>query len=323
LIRIRQAGLQTTVQDLGRAGRQADGVPVCGAMDTVALRVANMLAGNDDGAAALEMTIIGPAITFEAPMVVALAGADLGARLDNHSLPCWHAARVRAGSTLTFAGAASGCYAYLAVGGGIDVPQVLGARSTYVRGHFGGVEGRPLRTGDVLSAGRPLSTVVESSEVAKWGVSSAVRDTYRVGAPIRLLDGTHAHLLDDRSRERLVSADFRVSTQSDRMGYRLSGQPLALESAVELLSEGVTLGTMQLPPGGEPIVLLADRQTTGGYPRIAHVAMADVPAFVQRRPGDVVRFTRCSLEEGQDAVVAQEEALERLRRSIAIRQAQR
>jgi antagonist of KipI len=330
-LRIVQPGLLTTVQDLGRHGHQIEGVPVGGAMDTVALRVANWLVGNNDDAAALEITIVGPSIVFQSDALVALGGAELAACLDDRPLPSWHVARVSSGSTLTFLGSPSGCHAYLAVSGGIDVPIILGSRGTYLRGGFGGHEGRALRAADVLPFGAtpPQSMSVaaslgdrgERSAVARWSVGMSVRRAAPTDAPVRVVDGTHTRLLTDESRQRLFGAEqeFRVSTQSDRMGYRLTGASLELKEPTELMSEGVTFGTIQLPPGGNPIVLMADRQTTGGYPRIGEVASVDLPVLAQRRPGDRARFTSISVAEAQQAYIERENELAAVRRAISLR----
>lgn len=327
-LRIVQQGLLTTIQDMGRRGAQHLGVPVSGAMDPLALRVANLLVGNDEEAAGIEMTIIGAGITFEDDALVALGGADLQAMLDGVPVPAWHAAFASRGATLTFRGAATGCHTALAVAGGLDVPRVLGSRSTSPRASLGGLEGRPLRGGDMVpvcadrsdTSQRLMAALQRSADrgtpVARWGLTANVREWYRPGQSIRVVEGSHTALLDDGSRERFYSQAFRVSTQSDRMGYRLTGVPLSLTRPLELLSEGVTTGTIQLPPGGDPIVLLADRQTIGGYPRIAHVASVDLPALAQRRPGEAVRFMPWTVEDAREAKRTREAELAHLASAI-------
>jgi len=328
-LRIGQPGMLTTVQDLGRTGHQRFGVPVSGAMDPLAHRVANLLVGNEDAAAALEITLLGPTIVFDEDMLIALAGADLGGVVGDRRIAPWHAAAVPAGSTLRFAGAARGCRAYLAVAGGIDVPTLLGSRSTYIRAALGGLNGGPLRRDDVLSCGvasalaRRIVGALEPAGrdivVAGWGAGPSLRPSYGDTPVVRLLDGTHTGALTPASRERLYGDDFRVSPQSDRMGYRLEGPTLDLSHPLELLSEGVAFGTMQLPPAGSPIVLMADRQTTGGYPRVGEVVAVDLPLLAQLRPGDRVRFRRCSLDEAHTLYLAREHELAQLRRAITLR----
>ena len=318
----------TTVQDLGRTGHQRYGVPVSGVMDSWALRIANMMVGNDPGDAGLETTLAGPTISFDEETLIAIAGAELGAVAADVHLPLRHPVWLAAGSTVAFRGGPQGCRAIIAVAGGIAVPEVLGSRCTYVRATLGGVEGRALRKGDVLPLGSPspwarrmmaaLAREDGLPGVASWGVGPSTQPQYSAAPVVRLLDGTHSDYLTPSSREQLFGRSFRVSPQSDRMGYRLEGPELALSEPLELLSEGVTFGTMQLPPGGAPIVLMADAQTTGGYPRIGEVASVDLPLLAQLRPGDHVRFRRCSLDEAQSAYLAREQELAQLQSAITL-----
>jgi antagonist of KipI len=328
-LRIVTGGLQTTVQDLGRIGRQRAGIPVCGAMDRLALRIGNMLVGNDDGDAALEASLIGPAITFEQPALIALTGGDLEATINGTAVPTWHAIAVPAGTTLRSAQPRVGCRSYIAVAGGIDVPLVFGSRSTYLRAQFGGFEGRALRSGDVLVSGIPsqpsarIGAMVRESTAAavaaRWSISGTLRPQYSDDPVVRLIPGAHYDLLDDESRDRLGAGTFRISPSSDRMGYRLAGVPLSLREPVDLLSEGVAFGTVQLPPGGEPIVLMADHQTTGGYPRLGEVASIDLPLVAQLKPGDRLRFRLVSVDEAHQLYLAQERELALARFGIALK----
>jgi antagonist of KipI len=205
---------------------------------------------------------------------------------------------------------------------------VFGSRSTYLRGGFGGIDGRALRAGDVLRTGEPSPTarrIAQSlaadgqTRVATWSLGVTLRPRYAPDAIVRVIDGAHADLLDDASRRVLFAEAFRVSASSDRMGYRLEGPALALHRPTELMSEGVAFGTVQLPPGGAPIVLMADRQTTGGYPRIAEVASVDLPLVAQLRPGDTARFRRIALAEAQQLYLAQEHDLAQARAAVALR----
>lgn len=332
-LRVVTPGLQTTVQDLGRLGHQRDAVPVGGAMDRQALRVANILVGNPDGAAALEVSLIGPALLFEREQLVALAGGDIEATIDHEPVPIWHPIWVRRGATLRFGRVRTGCRAYIGIAGGIDVPAVFGSRSTYLRGGFGGVLGRALLAGDVLPVGvppaaaesiaAPLRSREERIVVARWSIGSTLRPAYSDDAYVRVIAGAHAHLLTPAARETFLGGTFRVSSSSDRMGYRLEGKALALRQPVELLSEGVGFGTVQLPPGGAPIVLMADAQTTGGYPRLGEVASVDLPLMAQLKPGDRVRFRLVSLEYAQAEYLAQEQDRTQARLGIALRHSRR
>jgi antagonist of KipI len=318
----------TTVQDLGRTGHQRFGVPVSGVMDSWALRVANMMVGNEPGDAALETTLLGPTITVDEETLIAIAGAELGAFVGDVRVPLTHPVWLPPGATLTFRGGPQGCRAIIAVAGGIDVPPVLGSRSTYVRAAVGGIEGRALRKGDELRTDRPsawarrimkfLARADGTVGIASWGSGPSIRPRYSQEPMVRLIAGTHTDSLTMASRERLFSESFRVSPQSDRMGYRLEDVELALSEPLELLSEGTTFGTIQLPPGGSPIVLMADAQTTGGYPRIGEVATVDLPLLAQLRPGDRVRFRPCSLSDAQAAYLARELELAQTRRALTL-----
>lgn len=300
-------------------------------MDELALRVANLLVGNDERAAALECTLVGPTLRFDHNALIALGGADLGVTADGMALPLWRPVCLPAGTTVSAASAVRGCRGYLAVAGGIDAPIVLGSRATYVRASLGGVDGRALRRGDHLTIGAPseLSRRIGAAVAAErgrervaighWGVSASLIPFYTSSAVIRLVDGEHSGLLTTDSRDRLWSGEFRVGAQSDRMGYRLEGLALELTEWRELLSEAVTFGTVQLPQGGNPIVLMADRQTTGGYPRIAEVAAVDLPLLAQLKAGDRVRFRSISLDEAQRLYLAREDNIRQARAAIALR----
>lgn len=324
-------GVLTTVQDRGRTGHQHEGIPVSGAMDELSLRLANLLVGNEQGAAALEATLLGPTLRFDEQTLIAFGGADIGASADGTRIPSWRPVCLAAGTVVMSESALRGCRTYLAVAGGIDVPCVLGSRSTYARAALGGLGGRPLRRGDVVPFGVPselsrriAAATLEGSRAGKvivgsWGPAPRLMPFYGSGRPIRLIDGEHTNLLTAESIERLWTAEFRVGAQSDRMGYRLEGPTLELVRPVEILSEAVTFGTLQLPPGGSPIVLMADRQTTGGYPRIGEVASVDLPLVAQLKPGDRLRFRPVSLDEAQRLYLAREDDIAQARIAIALR----
>lgn len=328
-VRVLTGGLQTTVQDLGRSGHQSQGVPVGGAMDRTALRLANIVVGNDESDAALEASLIGPALVFDHETLISLAGGDLEATVDGLTVPVWHAIWVPAGATLRFGRPRVGCRAYVAVAGGIDVPPVFGSRSTYLRARFGGHEGRALKPGDVLPLGRPsahaqriareLRSDAGKATAARWSVTTLLRPRYSDEVAVRLVAGAHTGALSAASRDALGGATFRVSSSSDRMGYRLEGATLSLRQPMELLSEGVVFGTVQLPPGGSPIVLMADAQTTGGYPRVGEVASVDLPLVAQLKPGDRLRFRLVSLEDAQALYLARETDIAQARTAIALR----
>jgi antagonist of KipI len=300
-------------------------------MDELSLRVGNLLVGNDEGAAALELTLVGPTLRFDEQTLIAFTGADLGASVDGVRLPPWRPVCVAAGAIITTEAAARGCRAYLAVAGGIDVPTVLGSRSTYVRAALGGLDGRPLKRGDLVPFGtagelsrRIAAGVLESggtgkAVIARWGASPSLIPFFRSAAAIRVIGGAHLQMLTGDSAERFWGTEFRVAAQSDRMGYRLEGPPLELSAPLEILSEAVAFGTVQLPPGGNPIVLMADRQTSGGYPRIGEVASVDLPLVAQLKPGDRLRFRSVSLDDAQRLYLAREDDIAQARMAIALR----
>lgn len=301
-VRVIRPGLLTTVQDLGRYGHQHEGVSVGGAMDAPALRLANAIVGNQDGAAVLEVTLIGPTLEFQDDVVMCITGADLSAKLDHHPLPRLRAASVKAGAQLTFGERVNGCRAYIAFRGGIDVPVVLGSRSTYLRAGLGGFGGRALVKGDVLAIGGAVARM-------RTIIPPLVPPPPRDRVAVRAMRGRHFEELSAESRAALFSADeeaFRIGAQSDRMGYRLEGPNITMQRPVEIVSEPVAFGTVQLPPGGSPIILMADRQTTGGYPRVLDVASVDLPLLAQSAPGAHIRFSEISLEEAQSLYIARE-----------------
>jgi antagonist of KipI len=288
-------------------------------MDPLALRLANLLVGNAPAAAVLELTLTGAALRFDADALIAIAGAALSPAIDGAPAPSGHAILTRAGTTLTFGECTAGCRAYLAVAGGVNVPVVLGSRATNVRAHFGGVEGRALRAGDTLPVGVPSRDAAQlMARLGKagrpWiadhaGFSRELTGTTALDAPVRLLQGATTHKLSVEGRRALLETSFRVSTRSDRMGYRLEGAALKVALAGDLTSEGVTWGTVQLPPDGQPIILLADRQTTGGYPVIGHVAAVDLSVIAQRKPGDQLRFVATTLAAAQHELLERERTI--------------
>ena len=302
-ISIIDPGLLTTVQDDGRWGHQSSGVPVCGAMDWVAYRTANALVGNAPGAAVLEATLAGPKLRFEQRTTFAVAGADLGATLDGARVPHCTAVSSPAGSVLRFANRVFGARAYLAMDGGIDVPRVLASRSTHVLTRMGGWHGRALMQGDRLGLGSSGAAVGRrpTPEATAYGRGG--------GARLRVIPGPQTDHFPSHALDTLEQTRFIVSPQSSRMGYRLQGGPIPRLPDQEMISDAAFAGAIQVPPSGEPILLMADRQTTGGYPQLAVVITADVPLAAQLAPGDWIEFRVCSRAEAVSALVAQEARL--------------
>ncbi len=294
-LRVLRPGPLTTVQDLGRHGYRKEGVPVGGAVDAQALWLANRLVGNAPGEAGLEVTLFGLEVEALAETVVAITGADLDARVNGAEAPLGESFPLRAGDRLAFHGPRAGCRAYLAVAGGIDVPPVLGSRATDLLGRMGGMNGRPLRAGDVLSTG-PVSGMLRD-RVGRRLRPGAVP----VPGPeviVRAVAGPQGDWFSAEAVGLFFSRDYEVLPTSDRMGLRLAGPAVPPLPGRELPSEGTPVGSVQVPGDGQPIVLLAGCQTMGGYPKIATVITPDLPLLAQARPGfSRVRFAAVTLEE--------------------------
>jgi biotin-dependent carboxylase-like uncharacterized protein len=300
-------GLLTTVQDLGRPGHGRVGIPPSGPLDRPALVLANRLVGNPDGAAALELTLKGPRLEVHRPGVVAVTGADMGFTVNGGPAPAWAAVEVRAGDVLGFRMASAGCRAYLALAGGVDVPTVLGSRATYLRGRLGGLEGRALRKGDLLPGGSPAHP---PARVTGRAVPPAARPAYPAEVECRVVPGPQADRFTPAGWAAFLGGPYTVTPQADRMGYRLEGPRIEHARGHDIVSDGIPLGGIQVPGEGQPIVLLVDRQTTGGYTKIATVFSGDVARIGQTRPGHRVRFRQVSLPEAHAALAEEARWLE-------------
>lgn len=302
-IHVLRPGLLTTVQDLGRWGFQSQGVPVAGPMDAFSHRLANALVGNSRETATLEVTLIGPALEIEGDCVIAIGGAEFGVTVDGGAVPHAQPFEVSSRAKLEFGARRRGARAYLAVDGGFDVPLALGSRATHVPTGIGGVKGRPLRKGDRLPVGAPVRPRRTTRH------TTHAHDTLLPSAVVRALRGPD----DDRFRaeafEALQSASYAIDPDSDRMGYRLHGLELRHSRGADIISDVTPMGSVQVPGSGQPILLMADRQTSGGYPRIATVISADLGVAGQRAPGESLTFRLCSAADALSALIARENAL--------------
>lgn len=307
-IEVLHPGLLTTVQDLGRTGYQRFGVSVSGAVDPRSAAVANILAGNPDGEAVLECTVLGPQLRFDAPAVIAVTGADLGPTLDGIPVENYRALRVQAGQTLRFTGPKCGCRAYLAVSGGLDVPEVMGSRSTYMKAKIGGWHGRKLEKGDVLPLRAP-GTEPKALENRALAPEFRGRSEYT----LRVVMGPQDDAFTPGGVSAFLSGVYTVTPEFDRMGCRMEGPEIEHNGSADILSDGIAFGAVQVPDSGQPIVMLADRQTTGGYTKIANVISADFRLLGQLKSGDRVRFEKVSLAAAQEALLAQRASLRLLR----------
>ena len=330
-IRVVRAGLLTSLQDPGRFGLQHLGIVPGGAMDAVAHGIANALVGNPAEAATLECTLLGPTLLVEDDALVALYGAAFEAKAGGLPLPRNRPVLIKAGTTLSTGAASHGARAYLAIAGGFQVPEVLGSRSTYLPAGFGGLSGRAVKAGDQLPVVADLARIsaarFERLARRRDEVGGVAARSVRWFAPeltvpsgngmtVRAMEGRHHAQFDSASLEDFFGHAWRISPDSNRMGYRLEGPRLTRTRAVDILSEPTCLGTVQVPNDGAPIALMADHQTTGGYPKIAEIAGADIPGLAQLAPGGSVRFARCTVEDAEAARSAAAERVGELLQAI-------
>jgi antagonist of KipI len=300
---VRRPGMLTTVQDLGRWGHQARGVPVAGPMDAYSHRLANRFVGNPESAAALEITLLGPSLEAEGDIECAVAGADFSLEVGARAVPSRSPFLVRSGELLRFGSRRSGARAALAVRGGFDVPAVFGSRATSLVSRMGPFDGRPLAAGDRLFVNTsPAAPPYEPDSMQLLRMPAG-------GACVRVVPGPHEDMFTQNAIETLYRGRYTVTPQSNRMGYRLEGPPLAHAGAADILSDATPMGSIQVPKSGQPILLMADRQTTGGYPKIATVISADLPVAGQLAPGDWIEFARCTRAAAVDALAEQERRL--------------
>jgi biotin-dependent carboxylase-like uncharacterized protein len=321
---IEKPGMFTTVQDLGRYGWQMQGVSVAGAMDAAAFRMGNILVGNGKDPsgrepAGLEITVIGPSIqVLEGQGCFAVTGAEVGVTKNGAPAACWMTHKLAAGDAIGFSPRRNppeggSVRTYFCVSGGIDVPVVMGSRSTYVRGKFGGHEGRSLRTGDVLATGAPSAFWEKCEGRVCPPRLRPIRDP---SAPLRAIPGPQDDLFTEEGLQTFYSSEYVITNSSDRMGYRLEGPAIQHKCGADIVSDAVPLGSVQVPGHGQPIVLLADRQTTGGYAKIAVVCAVDVGNLAQRLPGQKVRFEKITADEAVSLLRQEEDLFCRMRKIV-------
>ncbi len=307
-IRIQSAGFFTTVQDAGRLGYQMYGMPVSGAMDVFSMKLANLLVGNNFDEACLETTLTGPEIIFETDAVIAITGADMQPVLNGKAIAMNKTLKISCGNKLGFAGLRNGARTYIAFAGGLDIPVVMGSRSTYLRAGIGGFEGRALKAGDVLNI-KPANKNILLRDVPKNFLPQ-----YSSKQILRVIRGPECDPSGADIFKRLITTNYSISPQSDRMGYRLSGMAISKQGFVaDIISSGLAFGTIQLPGNGIPIILMADRPTTGGYARIAVVAGVDHMLLAQLKPGDSIYFAEISPDLAQELYIARKMMLASLK----------
>lgn len=306
-IRVIKPGLLTTVQDWGRIGSQSIGFNVSGVMDRRSYRLANFLVGNYTDEAVLEMTALGGSFIFLESNYIAITGADMGATIEGVPAPMYQTIFVREGDTLSFSAAKSGMYTYVAFAGGLDVPQVLGSRSTNLKCAVGGFEGRKLKSGDILPFRNTLDHLGDL-HIHKL----TPEDFSQSEVTLRVIMGPQDDYFTHEGIHTFLHEPYKVTQNADRMGYKLEGEPIAYKDSVDIISDGIVFGSIQVPPAGQPIVMLADRQTTGGYAKIATVVSVDLPLLVQRKPGDTVRFHKVSAKEAEKLYKKEQKHFEEL-----------
>ncbi len=355
MLEIIRAGMWTTIQDRGRFQHRRDGVVTAGAMDEWAMRIANLLVGNSDSQSeslprlpidepsAIEFFLVGPTIDFHSDAIFAIYGGCWNAFLEGQAIRCGTPYIARCGQRLEVREATAGAWGYLAINGVIDVPKVLGSRSTHTRSTMGGFQGRALNAGDKIGFKSNCSALKSATNLARryvpWteGVYGTSRDENSIdgcmniksqnqplSSTIRFVLGSHWGMLDSSSQDALTASQWLISKKSDRMGYRLEKRSdsqasirsdstrLQLASPFEMLSEPNTIGTIQLPSGGEPIILMSDAATTGGYPRLGHVIQVDLPRLAQQRPGAAIQLQAISLADAHQLLIARERLWQRL-----------
>ena len=303
ILKIIRPGPMTTVQDQGRYGFQDRGVPVSGAMDQAAYRLGNLLAGNAGKEASLEITVGGLAAEFLRDTWFAVTGAEQEARLNNHTIPTWTAHQASKGDVLSLDFGRKGARWYLAVAGGLNVPLVMGSRSTYLRGGFGGLEGRALRKGDVLESGLPMGSGIFSP------LPSELIPNYSHEPILRVILGPQDDEITEEGLNAFLTAEYTVTQRSDRMGCLLAGPPIKHKTGPDIISDATAFGSIQVPGSGQPIILMADRQTIGGYVKIATVTTVDLPLIAQALPGNRIRFKAIGIEEAQALLVEREKRI--------------
>jgi antagonist of KipI len=298
MIQVQSPGMFTTIQDLGRFGYGPLGVSPSGAADPIALRIGNAVVGNPESAAALEMTILGGTFVFPDGGIAALAGSDFGPAMDGTPAPMWRPIEVRPGGTLRTGATRTGARCYLCVAGGIQVKLLLGSASTHILTGLGGFEGRPLKKGDVLVTGRPSNP--------PRNIARSILEKLQPRKTLRTTIGPQTEWFSPASVARFYESTYTVTEDSNRMGLRLQGAELDTPHSGQMTSEGVSLGAIQVPAGGQPIILFVEQQTTGGYPKIANIISADLPSIGQLRPRDEIRFKLVTPEIARNLIREQE-----------------
>lgn len=298
-IMILNGGLLTTVQDAGRRGYQRYGLGVSGAVDVHAYIYANILVGNTGNEAVLEATLLGPTIEFTSPSVIAITGGNLSPMLNGMPCPMYRAVKIAKGDVLSFGTCKSGCRAYISFAGGLAITPIMGSRSTYIKAHLGGYEGRKLMSGDEIAFRKPNSCPLNIERRVMEP------DVFNGDYTVRVLMGPQDENFTENGINTFLNSTYSVTNEFDRMGYRLTGPKIEHVTDGNIITDGIAFGAIQVPDGGEPIIMLSDRQTTGGYAKIASIINVDMPMIAQCKADDTVRFVKTDIETAQNDFIAQ------------------
>lgn len=307
-MKILSGGFMTTIQDMGRYGYQETGMSVSGVMDTRSTALANILVGNDENEAVLEITMMGPMIEFTEDNIIALTGGDLGAKINGTAMPRYQAVSVKKGQTLSFGGMFGGSRAFLAVAGGLDVPVVMGSKSTNLKSKIGGLEGRKLGTGDEIAFAAP-KTWLPNMELRKLPIPDFTAKSH----VLRVLMGPQDDAFTPAGIQTFLNSTYTISNEYDRMGCRMQGDVIEHKNGGDIITDGISFGAVQVPSHGNPIVMMADHQTTGGYTKIANVISVDLPILAQCMPGCKIQFQAVTIEEAQELYCAEKKGFAELK----------
>lgn len=308
-VKVISPGALTTVQDAGRFGFLQSGISVSGVMDSYSHRAANLLVDNPQEEAVLEVTLMGPVLEFQCSTRIAVTGAMMQPKLNDQPVPMWQTIPVREGDRLSFSGIQGGCRAYIAFAGGLDVPVIMGSKSTNLKAQMGGFEGRMLKRDDVVPLKAP------SGEAKLWAASEEWIPKFPTQITLRAVLGPQEDLFTEEGIASFLNTEYLVTPANDRMGYRLEGEEITHKAGADIVSDGIVMGAVQVPSSGQPIILMADRQTTGGYTKIATVVTADLPLLAQAQAGTKIRFERVSVEEAQQLLHGFHERLQAFART--------
>jgi len=311
-ININKPGLLTLIQDSGRYGYQQYGVPVSGVMDRFSYKIANLLVSNKEDEAVLEVTILGPEIEFLDDSLIAITGGDLSPDINGEPILMWESIYVKKGDILSFKRPKTGCRSYISFYDGINVKKVMGSRSTYVKAKIGGLNGTALKTGDVLNIGNLKK---DKMSISYKKVQDKYIPKYNREIEVRVILGPQEDYFTSQGIEKFLNTPYKVTNECDRMGYRLEGEVIKHTNGADIISDGINFGAIQVPSHGNPIIMMADRQTAGGYTKIANVISVDLCKVAQSKPGDTIKFKKVTVQQAQKLLREEKELIEKIKKT--------